>query len=45
MVPKLPGSGNHIVDLYEEMQEVPDRLECGCYRACRCDSGWDERED
>lgn len=45
MKPKLIGSGNYIVDLYEEMLDVPERLECGCHRVCRCDSKWDERED
>lgn len=41
-------SGNHIVDQFEEdlrrEERERNRLDCGCYKYCKCDSSWDEIE-
>ena len=44
----VSGSGNHLVDQYEENERRQERnsktLACGCYRRCTCDE-YDEEEE
>lgn len=43
MTPKLPGSGNHLEDRWEQMDEEENRASCcggrGCM-ICRCDDDY-----
>jgi len=42
MIPKLPGSGNHLVDARGREEDLPEALPCGCDNRCQCDDDDEE---